>query len=66
MPSYLSSYEIADYPLYKPHWLIFVSVRANTIPAGELVTSMHAQMEHILYIANLMPTLATKIIGNTN
>ena len=30
----LSSYEIPDYPLYKLQWLLFVSVHANTIPAG--------------------------------
>ena len=29
-----TSYEISDYPLYKPHWLLFVSVDANTIPTG--------------------------------
>ena len=31
---YVRSYEIADYPLYKHHWLLFASVHANTIPAG--------------------------------
>ena len=34
--------------LYKKHWLLYVSVHANTIPAGQLVTSMHAQMKHVL------------------
>ena len=27
--SKLSSYEITDYPLYKLHWLLFVSVHTN-------------------------------------
>ena len=27
--SQLSSYEITDYPLYKLHWLLFVSVHTN-------------------------------------
>ena len=27
---------------------IFVSIHANTIPAGYIITSMHAQMRHIL------------------
>ena len=30
---YLACYKIADYPLYRQHWLLFVSVHANTIPA---------------------------------
>ena len=32
--SQLSSKEITGYPLYMQHWLLFVSVHANTIPAG--------------------------------
>ena len=32
--SWLSCYEMANYPLYKLHWLLFVSVLANIIPAG--------------------------------
>ena len=31
--SYVFSYETASYPLYKPNWVLFVSVHANTIPA---------------------------------
>ena len=31
---FLATYEIADYPLYKLHCLLFVPVHANTIPAG--------------------------------
>ena len=27
------SYEIADYRLYKLHWLLYISVHANIIPA---------------------------------
>ena len=26
--------KIAGYPLYRQHWLLFVPVHANTIPAG--------------------------------
>ena len=40
--SQLSSYETTDYPLYKKHWLLFVSVHENMIPAGQLHTCMHA------------------------
>ena len=29
----LSSLEIASCPLYRWHWLLFVSIHANTIPA---------------------------------
>ena len=34
LASQLSSYEITGYPLYKLHWLLFVSIHTNTIPAG--------------------------------
>ena len=40
------------------HTGYYLSVHVNTIPAGLLVTSMHAQMK--------LPTMAAIIIGNTN
>ena len=59
----LSSYDIVGYLLYKLHWLLFVSVHANT------TSYIHACTNEIYSLANLqdlIPTLPAITIGNTN
>ena len=50
--SYVCSQEIAGYPPYRQHWLLFVSVHANN--SSWVVISMHAQVN----LKDLIPTLA--------
>ena len=50
------------------YWLVVLFVHASTIPAGQLRTSMHAQMKQLTLanLQDLISTLAAIITVNTN
>ena len=64
---YLAWLKIAGYTFYRQHWLLFISIHANTIPAG--YSYIHACTNKTHSLANLqdlIPTLAGINISNYN